>query len=457
MPSQEAGQGRETRHVFETVTAWPGMTFLLIFAVLLPPIVAFGILYRQELPVPYQDDYAVVLAFATDYDQSPTLKSKLLHVATDQANEYKLGFEHSILAAELAINHHLNFAFLTGLGNLFLLPIGYLLWLTYQEDQKNLNQRLLAFLPISLLFFSLAYWENLNWATTDLQNIPIVCFSLLAIYLLFPRRRFAPTLAHLLLACLAAALAAFTSANGFMLGPVGLLIFLGHRAYAKALVWCASFVAPLAAYLYHYTPMVHATHPAFYITRPLFFLAFLGCGALPLRWPAALLGIVILAVFWLAVRSRFDRTNPVGFYFTVWVLTTAALVAWVRGAAGFFIGSRYSIYSVLMLIFCYSFLAQYLPARSAIFERKRFYVTSSVLALLLCLAADVYAYSKLAERRRMVLTGIELYRADPVANSPTIDQNLLRVFPEERGYEQRALTNAIQEHIYSLPPKQEIR
>ena len=100
-----------------------GNTFLLLFAVLLPAIAAFGILYRQALSVPYQDDYAVILEFAVNYDQSPALKTKLLHIATDQVNEYKLSFTHFITASDLELTHHLNFGFLTGLGNSFLLAI----------------------------------------------------------------------------------------------------------------------------------------------------------------------------------------------------------------------------------------------------------------------------------------------------------------------------------------------
>ncbi len=448
MPSADAGQD---------TTARPVITFLSLFAVLLPALVAYGILYRQALPFPYQDDYAVILAFATDYDQLPTWKAKVFDIATEQTNEYKLSFTHFIVASELELTQHLNFAFLTGLGNFFLLPIGYLLWLTYQEDEKDLGRRLLAFLPISLLFFSLTYWENLNWATTDLQNIPVVFFSLLAIYLLFPSMRFGSTPARLLLACLAAALAACTSANGFLLGPLGLLILLPRRAYAAALAWCASFAAPLAAYLYHYTVPVHAANSTYYITRPLFFLAFLGCGAIPSRWPAAALGLVVLAIFWLAIRSRFDRTNPVAFYFAVWILATGCLVAWVRGAVGFTIGSRYSIYSILLLIFCYSFLGHYLAERWPAFHRRRFWLISIVVAFCLCLLADIHAYNKLGQRRRMVLSGIELYRVDPLAHSPMVDPNLLRGDPEEASREQGALTRAIQRHVYVLPAKPEIR
>jgi hypothetical protein len=297
--------------------------------------------------------------FAGNYDQLPTLKAKVLYIATEQVNEYKLAFAHSIIVSEMETTRHVNFAVLTTLGNLFLLPLGYLLWLTYQENGIDLNRRLLEFLPISFLFFSLTYWPNLNWTTTGLVNIPVIFFSLLAIYLLLPSKMLQATRCRLLLACLAAVLAAFTSANGFLLAPVGLLILLPRREYARSLAWCASFILPLAAYLYHYARLVHSMVSDFYITRPLFFLAFLACGAVPYRWPAAVLGLVILGVLWLAFRSRFDRVNPVAFYFT----------------------------------------------------------------------------------------------ANPDNNSPVNDLFLAKGFEKERVYERDTLTKAIQQHLYSLPPK----
>jgi hypothetical protein len=457
MPFEVSGQSSGTRRTFENIPAWPGITLLLLFTVLVPAIVAYWILYRQALFVPFEDDYAVVLAFANNYEQLPTWQAKVLDIAAEQVNEYKLVFAHSIVAAEIELNRHLNFAVLTTLGNLFLLPIGYFLWLTYEEDGIALNPRLLEFLPISFLFFSLTYWPNLNWATTALQNIPVVFFSLAAIYFLLPRKMLELTRARLLLACLAAAFAAFTSANGFLLGPVGLLIFLPRREYARSLAWCASFVLPLAAYLYHYSRVPRPADVGSYVTRPLFFLAFLGCGAVPSRWPAAVVGLVILGILWLAVRSRFDRINPVGFYFTVWIVATALLVAWVRGAGSFAIGSRYSIYSILLLIFCYSFLAHYLPTRWAAFNRRRFYTACLVLSVSICFLADIHAYKKLAARRQMILAGIELYRANPENNSPMNDPNLEIGFEKEQVYERDTLTKAIQQHLYTLPAKQGAR
>jgi hypothetical protein len=59
--------------------------------------------------------------------------------------------------------------------------------------------------------------------------------------------------------------------------------------------------------------------------------------------------------------------------------------------------------------------------------------------------------------RQAVLTGVELYRAAPGRNSPMIDPQVERLFPSEKVFEQVTLTKAIQEGIYTLPPKQEIR
>jgi hypothetical protein len=57
----------------------------------------------------------------------------------------------------------------------------------------------------------------------------------------------------------------------------------------------------------------------------------------------------------------------------------------------------------------------------------------------------------------MVLSGIEFYRACPEINSPMIDPLVERASPKEKAIEQTILTRAIQERIYALPPKQEIR
>jgi hypothetical protein len=427
---------------------------VLILAVILPGVISFGVLSRQALTVPYQDDYKAILDFGLRYEHLPSSETKVIAIATEQFNEYKLGFEHAVVATELELTHHLNFTFLTVIGNLFLLPIAYLLWLTYERDQSDLLCRLLEFLPISLLIFSLTYWETLNWAMTGLQNVPVVCFSLLAIYTLVPDAKSGGGNVRFLVACIAAALAAWSSANGFLLAPIGLVILLRQRAYGRSLLWSMSFAVPLATYLYHYVSSVHVLHKAFYLTRPLFFLAFLGC-AVPFKWVSALVGTAVLFVIILAIRSRFDLVNPVAVYFAVWLVGTGCLVAWVRGGSGFSIASRYSMYSILLLIFCYRFLVQYLANRVPNLDRTRLYLASAVVAGCIFMMADRSANRHLEARRRMVLSGIEFYRSNPEINSPMVDPLVESLFPEEKMTEHATLNRAINDGIYTLCPKRE--
>ena len=419
---------------------------LLLLAVLLPPLTAFAVLFSQAFAAPYQDDYHAIISFAADYQQQPTFERKLLAIAAAQHNEYKLAFEHAVVATDLAFTHHLNFLFLAILGDLTLLPIAYLLWKIYKVPQSDLATRLAAFLPISLIFFGLTYWEALDWPMSGLQNSAIVMFSLAAIYFLVPfesgvRVRF-------VLACVAGALAAFTSANGFLLGPIGVLILIPRRAYTAALLWCASFVVPFAAYLYHYVHVAPGLrHPHYYFTRPAFFLAFVG-GVIPSRWVAVVAGLLMLGVLVFAARSRFHRTNPAAAWFMVWVLSTAGLVAWVRGALSFSVSSRYSLYSVMIVVFCYAYLDRYLANRSSTMHR-RFYASALVACVAFWVAGSIHASQKLADRRSMVLSGLTHYCADPAVNSPMVDPRILRIIPQEAAYEREELSEAIQRGLYS--------
>jgi hypothetical protein len=428
----------------------PRGVILLLVAAALPAVIAYALLYRQGLAVPYQDDYNVILAFTTQYQHLATWQQKLVYVLTHQTNDYKMAFGHAIVGLEMEFVGHLNFGFFVTLGDLLLLPTVYLLWRTYDPKRGDLANRLMEFLPISILFFSLTYWETLNWAMAGLQNLSVILFSLLAIYLLIPKGTLVPRRGRLAFSCLSAILAALSSANGFFLAPVGLLVLLRRRAYAHSLAWGGSFLFPIVCYLYHYVPnevTVHYMHRTWLIPKFVYhFFGFLGC-AIPVRWAAALLGLAIFAVLLLAVLSRFEQTNPVAFYFTLWILITAVVVAWVRGLSA----SRYSIYSILLLIFCYAFLSHHLHGGAISFSKTRFYRFSLACFVGFCLLADISAYQHLAGRRRMVLSGLEHYRADPQVNSPMIDPAVRQMFPAEEEYERVTLTNAIREGVYTLP------
>ena len=430
---------------------------LLIIAVFLPAIFAFGLLYRKAFSLPYQDDYKVILAFAGEYRDSSSWATKALAIATRQNNNYKLAFEHFIVALELEFLGHLNFGVLVALGDLCLLPIAYLLWRTHQGEQRThrtdggVNQGLISFLPISLIFFSLTYWETLNWAMAGLQNLPVIMFSLLSIFCLIPVPPGSERRPRVFLACLAAVLATLSSANGFLLAPFGFIALYRRRAFAACGLWCACFLPPLAAYLYHYERppfLAKWTSAAFYGQKIFYFFAFLG-SAVPFARGAALLGCALTIVFGLSIRWRFYQSHPVSFCSTLWIFSTAGLVPWIRSE----VASRYSIYSILLLIFAYTFLSHHLPKRLPPISSNHVYLASLVFAVLLCVCADTLAYRWLGRRKQMVLTGIEHYRANPETNSPMIDPAVWKDFPKEAEIERVELTKALRNHLLVLPPR----
>jgi hypothetical protein len=150
----------------------------------------------------------------------------------------------------------------------------------------------------------------------------------------------------------------------------------------------------------------------------------------------------------LARRSGFDRIYPAAFYFALWIVLTAAVVGWIRGAAGLAVVSRYGLYSNLLLIFCYAFFSRRLASGSSAVMAHAYYAVTLAVAIAFCVAADVQAWHKLGERRRMVLAGIQHFCADPAVNSPMIDPRIMHTAPLEAAYEQRMLTEAIAQGIY---------
>jgi hypothetical protein len=205
-------------------------------------------------------------------------------------------------------------------------------------------------------------------------------------------------------------------------------------------------VVPLAAYLYHYVPVPRLATGLYYVARPLEFFAFLGMAAGSF-WGAIVAGFAVAAVVVWALKSGYARVNPVGVYWTVWVLLSALPVAWVRGSTGIVIASRYSIYSCLMLVFCYAFLADRAGAKSEGWGRF-FYPAAVAAAVAFCMVKDGEAWTKLGERKETIRAGMAHYKENPAVNSPLIDPFVISNVPGEEDYERRELSQAIESGVY---------
>jgi hypothetical protein len=424
--------------------------------VLLPAAFSFVLLYLLRLPFPYQDDFKALLAFAVQYSNASDVAAKVLKIAVINYGPYHLIFQHLVVATEVELTHYVNFSFLTMLGDLFLVGIAIFLWLSF--GREPLRTKLLYFSPVSLLFFGLTYWETLNWAMAALQNLPVIFFALVALYFLVPRNTPAPVNYRFSIACSAACLSCCSSANGFLLAPVGAIMLVSRRWYTHASFWLLSFVLPFWAYGYKTTesPM----HYSFHLKQILYFVAFFG-GAFPERIVAFVLGASLLTTLVWVARSHLTRQSPVLFLLSVWIVLTGALVEAVRSS----LASRYSIYSVLLLICCYRFLLNALDQKSLEstrllgFEitRKHFLRFAIAFSLLFYLQADINAYHGLHERREMVVAGFKHYLLNPDMNSPQVNPGVDKLFPDETPFELYMLKQVAHEHLYTVPSEQQLQ
>lgn len=433
--------------------------FLLAVLCALPLLLVFGILWREATALPLLDDYHAIFVFALDQTHLSDM-GRLVAIVAAQHNEYKLIFEHAIVAADLALSGRIHLPLLVWFGNLLLIPMGMIFWAQFRPEDP-IDRRLLLFLPLSWLLFQFTYAEMVDWAMEGLQALAVVCFAVASFYFLTRESR-----RSFVLACVAGALSACSSANGFVIAPIGLVMLLAQRRVARVLPWCLTFGAAFVAYLYRYTPVPHGP-PASFGVRLLFLPSLLGgvienMHGFPVHHAAIVLGLLLLAVYGHAVRHRYYKAQPFIAATATWALITAMMTAWVRSSLGLnlSLSSRYKLYSTLMIVFCYQYLADRVTASTALPERMKrtFYAGVLTAAVLFGLLSDAVGMKLLKTRKAEAIAALGWYLADPQTHSP---------FPEHLdapagsndatglGVQAReSLTQALTLRIYSLPPKE---
>ena len=331
---------------------------LSIAVISLAPILAFyGLLTRETVNLPFMDDYGGILGFVGRWSQLPTLHEKILDPFASQHNEYKLMFANALYVLEYLTTGHVNFAFLSVVGNLLILPLYFVIFGMWTRNGAT-KEQLFLFIPVSWLLFQLQYYSLLNWPMSSLQHIAVLLFSLLTIYLLSrdERQTFYIALGSLVLAI-------GSSGNGFFVIPVACLMLVQFRRLARVGYLLCTSAAMLVFYLYRYnfsSSQAHADHSvvsSLHHISLIYSLSFLGASVA--RYgsyvPAAILGGALCLVFASAIVDRFYARNPAIFYSMCFILITAVAVSGLRSDLGIAqsLVSRYRIYSNLMLIFVY--------------------------------------------------------------------------------------------------------
>lgn len=406
--------------------------------------------------MPLADDYTAILNFALHWRAQPTLGARLLYLLAAQDGDYKLLFDHAVVAIDLGLSGRLHLGVYVLVGDLLLLVVAWVLWVHTAPAEFALSRRLLLFAPVSFLLFQLNYAETLNWAMGGLQNLSVIAFAFLAIHLLLradSRRQVA--------ACAAALVACGANANGFLLLPIGAYLLVRGRAWTTLVLWCSVFTAMAAAYLYRFTAF--PKHLVSLGSLLHFALSFVGGGVenmrgRPMAGASVVLGLAMLLYLAFALSRGIRRDTAFAFYASLWILLTAALVTLGRSGFGaeIALSGRYKIYSDLLLVFAYLFaIAQRSHASAGRQPMRRLSFAVLFTAIAMCAASDVAGMRLLQQRREQQRQHIAVYLKSGGAAPPMQDTAIsLHTAPSGIELAARDTLNATRaEGIYALPSR----
>lgn len=438
-----------TIHTVEAKTTdhqvWPqrmrSKTLVAAFLIVLPAVIFYSILFRQAVNLPVQDDYEMILGFLNRMAELNGVSAKTAYFLSAQFNEYKIFLVHLFAWLQLALIGHLNIGALCAIGNGFVLLLAVLLWKMFLPQHKDIASRLLFFVPISWLIFQLRYAETLNWAGPSLSNIPVVLFSVAAIYFLMAGTRMAY---YFSLACLVLAIASLGS--GMVMIPVGVLIL--RRSNLRLIGWLVVSAGCIAAYAYHYNfqSSQSSVHHSIFATavhwNPRFFFSFIGGAPGINLLMCTFLGIALCVFFIVMALRGYFRRNPMVGYCVLFVFLTAVGVTALRSDLGIgeSITSRYAMYPILLVIFAWFAIIEEFLASAETSTREGVLTLVILLSILFSLGEDRLGWGFLRYRNENTVSGMKTFEhfgISPVlpwrnqgARIDELDRNALVALPE---------------------------
>jgi hypothetical protein len=384
-----------------------------LFLIAFPAFIFYFILYRTAVKLPILDDYEIILGTTNWLQQTPGFLHRLAIVLVSEHNGYKLMFENTVVWTVNSILGGVHILPLVAIGNIFPIFIFLIVMLMAKNITAEAATRLFLMAPVAYLLFQLQYASALNFASSSLQHLAVIAFSLLSIYLLSRK-----TQSAFGGACIAFIAAIASSPNGFFLVPIGVLMLAQERRWKWTAYWIAVCTGLLCFYLFRYhsapTAVGSKTAIAFSYLSPLYSISFVGASAAGYSsvFPSLLLGFLLCCIFGVMVARRYYLQNPAVVYSVVFILINAIAVAGVRTDSGIAqsLASRYRIYSNLTLAFCYLFLVEtVLPRWKSARVRSGFVAAALVISAAFCFLSDIAGLHFLASKK-LALT--ENYRRE---------------------------------------------
>jgi hypothetical protein len=325
----------------------------------LPTAAYFWFLHQYAVNVPYWDQWSDVSLLGHWY-------SGTLSVGTLWAPhfDHRMLFPNLIVLA-LALSTHFSITFEEYLSGALLVAAVGLFILAHKR--RSPSTPLIYYCPVALLLFSFVQFQNTLWGFQMAWYL--VMLALATALFLLDR----PTLNGFVLAgaIAAAVVGSFSSLQGLLIWPVGLVLLLQRRrSHRLVLAWVVSAVMAGGVYFYHL--QYFGSSDRFYVfahpvaTLKFFFFTIGAVVGNPATNPATnpsgltiLLGVIIFSVaVWVVIAYGLRRDgasgSPIGVALTCFGLLFAAVITQGRAWFWFFpYQPRYTTYDLLILVGCY--------------------------------------------------------------------------------------------------------
>lgn len=408
---------------------------IIFFLICLPPIIFFSLFFRYTVDVPVNDDYRAILdnlnkTLATD---SVSEKIKLFF---SQHNEHRIVYDRFWTLICYKLNGQVNFNYLSLIGNLSLFGIFFIFYKRVREISTNL----LFVLPLSILVFNIAFYENMTFAMATMSNITVFLFSLLSLYFL-TKEQFNGK--HLFLAILFLFLSTYTQGGGLFVVPISISILVFRKLWKHLLIY--SIVTLLLLCLYFigyespsYHPSVITTLIDFKVRALLFSFAFLGNAfnynliytndlndSIGL---ATVIGFIFLVAYLYLIKIKYYQKN----LFVFSILSLVVLTSFITGITRCQFGletsgaSRYRIAGIIFLIGLYiAFIQNYSFSQ----KRAKYILIIASLGYFFFIGLRQYEY--LSIREKEVMTGVLKYHSGEFKKLSGFEQDFYDVVVRE--------------------------
>ena len=296
--------------------------------------------------MPLMDDYDAILQLLNDFTDAGAWRRAELLMATH--NEHRIATTRAAAIACYLLSGTANFTWLILVGTALWMGLA---WCFIRDRGRNAHRELTV--PFAALFLNLRYATLINWAMAGLGHYMQALFGFLSVAWLCTandqRPRWKTWGGYAMIY-----LSVFTSGAGILAVPViGLHCLLaGHYRRLAIVAAHTAFILVLTTAVFAPgTP--NATSLTLALSSPLVVAEFLlnFCGnLLPARLLCQSLGLAALALMAYGVQNRFYLKYPEYFYTAVLqiLIGLAAAVARFQYGADYGLGSKYSVYAIVL-------------------------------------------------------------------------------------------------------------